>query len=133
MLHTKFRKIGPPVLEKKIFEGFLPYMSMAAFLVMGPASCHQIFISLYLKAFIQNLVQNGPVVSEKIGFEFLYVRDLGPRSSNDLDLQYSHTFIKSISCLYLPTFRPQASIVSEKSTVSLFPIEKPRFPNLTLP
>ena len=92
-----FVKIGPPVLEKKIFEGFLPYMGMAAFLVMGPASCHQIFISLYLKAFIQNLDQNGPVVSEKIGFEFLYVCDLGPRSSNDLDLQYSHTFIKSIS------------------------------------
>ena len=30
MLHTKFRKkIGRPVLEK-IFEGFLPYMGMAA-------------------------------------------------------------------------------------------------------
>ena len=35
MLHTKFRqKIGPPVLEKKIFEGFLPYMGVAAILVM---------------------------------------------------------------------------------------------------
>ena len=107
-------------------------MDVAAILVMGPASCHQIFISLYLKAFIQNLVQNSPVVSEKIWFEFLYVHDLGPRSSNDLDLQYSHTFMKSISCLYLPTFRSQASVVSEKSTVSLFPIEKPKFPNLTL-
>ena len=115
-----FVKIGLPVLEKKIFEGFLPYMGMAAILVMDPASCHQIFISLYLKASIQNLVQNGPVVSEKIRFEFLYVRDLGPRSSNDLDLQYSHTFIKSISCLYLPAFRSQASIVSEKSTVFTF-------------
>ena len=118
-----FVNIGPPVLEK-IFEGFLPYMGMAAILVMGPASCHQIFISLYLKAFIQNLVQNGPVVSEKIRFEFLYVRDLGPRSSNDLDLQYSHTFIKSIRCLYLPTFRSQASIVSEKSTVFTFSYRK---------
>ena len=78
------------------------------------------FHFLYLKAFIQNLVQNGPVVSEKIRFEFLYVHDLGPRSSNDLDLQYSHTFMKSISCLYLPTFRSQASIVSEKSTVFTF-------------
>ena len=118
-----FVKIGPPVLEK-IFEGFLPYMGMAAILVMGPASWYQIFISLYLKAFIQNLVQNGPVVSEKIWFEFLYIRDLGPRSSNDLDLQYSHTFIKSISCRYLPTFRSQASIVSEKSTVFTFPYRK---------
>ena len=71
-----FVKIGLPVLEK-IFEGFLPYMGMVAILVMWPASCHQIFISLYLKAYVQNLVQNGPVVSEKIRFEFLYVYDLG--------------------------------------------------------
>ena len=35
---------------------------------------------------IQNLVQNGQVVSEKIWFEFLYVHNLGPRISNDLDL-----------------------------------------------
>ena len=115
-----FVKICPPVLEKKIFEGFLPYMGMAAILVMWPASCHQILISLYLKAFIQSLVQNGPVVSENIRFEFLYVQDLGPRSSNDLDFQYSHTFMKSISCLYLPTFRTQASIVSEKSSFHFF-------------
>ena len=115
-----FMKIAPPVLEKKNFEGFLPYAGMAAILVMLPASCHQIFVSLYLKAFIQNLVQNGQVVSEKIRFEFLYVHDLGPRSSTYLDLEYLHTSMKSISCLYLPTFRSQASIVSEKSTVFTF-------------
>ena len=34
MLHTKFRGIGLPVPEKKIFEGFLPYMGMVAILVM---------------------------------------------------------------------------------------------------
>ena len=34
MLHTKFREIGRPVLEKKIFEGFLQYMGMAAIVVM---------------------------------------------------------------------------------------------------
>ena len=82
------------------------------------------FHFLVPEAFIQNLVQNGPVVSEKIRFEFLYVHDLGPRSSNDLDLQYSHTFMKSISCLYLPIFRSQASIVSEKSTVFTFSYRK---------
>ena len=48
---------------------------------------------LHLKVFIQSLVQIGKVVSEKIQFEFLYVHDLGPRSRNDLDLQYSHIFI----------------------------------------
>ena len=66
------------------------------------------------------MVQNGKVVSEKIRFEFFYVHDLGPRSRNDLDLQYSHTFINSIGCLLLPTFRSLAAIHSEKSTVFTF-------------
>ena len=73
-------EIGLPVPEKKIFEGFLPYMGMAAILVMRLASCHKIFISLYLKAFIKNLIQIGTVASEKIRFGFLYVHDLGQRS-----------------------------------------------------
>ena len=73
-----------------------------------------------MKAFIKNLVQLGTVASEKIRFEFLYVHDLGPGSRNDLDLQYSLTFIKSFSCLILPTFRSLAAKVSEKSTVFSF-------------
>ena len=119
-----FVEIGPPVPEKKIFVGFLPYMGVAAILVTGPASCHQIFISLYLKAFIRNLVQIGTIVSEKIRFEFLYVHDLRPRSRNDLDLQYSHTFIYLIRFLLLLTSRSLASIVSEKSTVFTFSYRK---------
>ena len=110
-------EIGLPVPEKKIFEGFLPYMGMAAILVMRPASCQQIFISLYLKAFIKKLVLIVKVVSEKIRFEFLYVHDLGPRSRNDLDLQYSYIFIYLIRCLLLVPFWSLAAIVSEKSTV----------------
>ena len=34
MLHTKFHGNRPPVPGKKIFEGFLPYMGVAAILVM---------------------------------------------------------------------------------------------------
>ena len=34
ILHAKFVEICQPVPEKKIFEGFLPYMGMAAILVM---------------------------------------------------------------------------------------------------
>ena len=75
---------------------------------------------MYLKAFIQNLVQIGTVVSEIIQFEFLYVHDLGPRSRNDLDLQYSHIFIYSIRCLLLLTFMSLAAIASEKSTAITF-------------
>ena len=109
----RFVEIGLPVPEK-IFEGFLPYMGVVAILVMCPASCHQIFISLYLKAFIQNLVQIGTVVSEKIQFELVYVHNLGPRSRNDLGLQYLHIFIYSIRCLLLLPFRSLVAIVSEK-------------------
>ena len=85
------------------------------------------FHFLVLESFHTSLVQINTVVSEKIRFEFLYVNDLGPRSRNDLDLQYSHIFIKSI-CL-----RSLAAIVSENPLFSLFPIEKPKLPNLTLP
>ena len=62
--------------------------------------------------------------------EFLYVNDLGPRSRNDLDLQYSHTFMHSIRCLFLLTFRSLAEIVSEKYTVFTFSHKKPKLPNL---
>ena len=117
---TSYVEICLPVLEKKISEGFLPYMGMVAILVMWPASCHQIFISLYLKAFIQNLVQIDTAVSEKFQFEFLYVHDLG----HDLDLKCSHIFIYSIICLFQVPFRSLAAIVSEKSTVITFSYRK---------
>ena len=81
------------------------------------------FPFLVPESFQHNLVQVGKVVSEKIRFEFLYVHELGTRSSNDLDLQYSHTFIYSMRCLLLLTFRSLAAIVSEIFTVSLIPLE----------
>ena len=53
MLQTKFRGNRPTHSGKEDFKGFLTYVGMAAILVMGSASCHQLFISLYLKAFIK--------------------------------------------------------------------------------
>ena len=82
------------------------------------------FHFLVPESFHKKLVQIGTVVSEKIRFEFLYVHDLGPRSRNDLDLQYSNTFIHSNRCLLLLTFRSLATIVSEKSTVFTFSYRK---------
>ena len=124
MLHTKFRGNRPAGSREEDFLRVFTIYGRGGHLGHLTSIMLIIFISLYLKAFIQNLVQNGSVISEKIRFEFLYVHDLGPRSRNDLDLQYSHTFIKSFSCLYLPTFRSQASIVSEKSTVFTFSYRK---------
>ena len=72
MLFTA-RSVKRPAGSGEDFEGFLPYMGVATILVMRPASCHQILISLYLKAFIQNLVQIGRVVSEKIQFELFFL------------------------------------------------------------
>ena len=43
---------------------------------------------------------------------------------NDLDLQYSHTFIYSIRCLLLLTFGTLAAIVSENSIVFTFSFRK---------
>ena len=103
-------EIGLPVPEKKIFKGFLPYMVMAAIL-------------LSYKVWFRST----QYFLRKSSLNFLYVHDLGPRSRNVLDLQYSHIFIKSI-CL-----RSLAAIVSENPLFSLFPIEKPKLSNLTLP
>ena len=116
----RFVEIGPLVPEKKILKCFYHIWAWWSSWSCDQKHCHQIFISLYLKAFIQNLVQIGTVVSEKIQFEFLYVHDLGPRSRNDLDLQYSHIFIYSIRCLLLLPFRSLTAIVSEKSFVFTF-------------
>ena len=91
MLHTKFRGNRPAGSGEEDFSrvftiyghgGHLGHVIRLSFLV--PESFHK------------NLVQIGKVVSEKIRFEFLYVHDLGPRSRNDLDLQYSHTYLYSI-------------------------------------
>ena len=78
------------------------------------------FHFLVPESFHKKIGSDRTVVSEKIQFEFLYVHDLGPRSRNDLDFQYSHIFIFSIRCLLLLTFRSLAAIVSEKSTVFTF-------------
>ena len=46
MLHTKFREISLPVLEKKIFEGFLPYMGVAASWSCDPDAANKILFPL---------------------------------------------------------------------------------------
>ena len=51
---------------------------------------------------IYNLWAVGLMVSEKICFSY---KSTG---ANDLDFEYSYTFIYSFSCLHLPTFRSQA-------------------------
>ena len=124
MLHTKFRGNWPAGSGEEDFLRVFTIYGRGGHLGHVTSIVSSDFLALYLKAFIQNMVQIGTVVSEKIWFEFLYVNDLGPRSRNDLDLQYSYTFIHSFRCLLLPIFRSLAAIVSEKSTVFTFKYRK---------
>ena len=107
------------VPEKK-FEGFY---HIYAWRPSWSCDQHCVIIFFYFlvpESFHKKLFQNATVVYEKIQFEFLNVHDLGPWSRNDLDLQYSHTFINLIRCLPLPNFSSLAAIISEKSTVFTF-------------
>ena len=73
-----FVEIGLRLPEKKIFKGVLPlYMGMAAILVMGPAPCHQIFISLYLKALIKIWFRSAQYFLRKSGLNFCMYMTLG--------------------------------------------------------
>ena len=114
MLHTKFHGNRSAGSGEEDFLRVFTIYGRGGHLGHVTSTSHQIFISLYLRAFIQSLDQIDTVVSEKIQFEFFYVHDLGPRSRNE-------------------TFRSQAAIVSEKSTVFTFSYKKPMLPNLTLP
>ena len=120
-----FVEIGPPIPVKKIFESLYHIWAWRPSWSCDQHHVIKILITLYLKAFKENLVQKGIVVSEKIRFDFFYVHVLKPRSRNDLDLQYSNTFINSIRCLLLLTLRSVAAILSEKSTVFTFSLEMP--------
>ena len=71
MLHTKFqghRSIGS---EEEDFLRFLPYMGMAAILVMWPGPFEQLFVPPIPGDYIWNLVTIGPVVSEEKSFEIV--------------------------------------------------------------
>ena len=79
----------------------------------GSHICHVIkliFINFHFfvsKSFPMKFGYNGPVVSEKNVYEFSYL--------NDLDLEYSCSFIYLFSYLYLQIFLSQAGIVSKNT------------------
>ena len=120
MLHTKFRgNRSAGSGEVEILNDFTIY-GRGRQLGHVTSIMSSDFHLLVPKSFHKKLFQIGTVVSEKIWFEFLHVHGLGPKSRNYLGLQYSHTFIYSIRCLFLLTFRSLAAKVSEKSTVFTF-------------
>ena len=112
MLHTKFqghRSIGS---GEEDFLRFLPYMGMAAILVMWPKPFEQLFVPPIPGGYIWNLVTIGPVVSEEKSFEIvdgrrtttddgacLYYklpRSLRLRWAKNLDTNYSFLHLLSL-------------------------------------
>ena len=79
------------------------------------------FISLYLQAYIQNLAEDGPVVTEKQLY-FYVSMTLGKGQEMTLTVN-TYILINTI------IFRSKAAILFEKST---FPTEVPKLQNLTL-
>ena len=124
MLHTKFRGNLPACSGEEDFGRVFTIYGHGSHLGHVTSIMSSDFHFLVPESFHTKYGSDLTVVSEKIQFEFLYVHDLGPRSSNDLDLQYSHTFIYSFRCLLIPTFRSLAAIASEKSTVFTFSYRK---------
>ena len=98
MLHTTFRGNRPARSGEEDYLRVFTIYGHDGHLGHVTSIMSSEFHCLYLKAFIQNLVQIGRVVSEKIGFEFLYAHDIGSRSRNDLDLQCSYTFMNLYRC-----------------------------------
>ena len=66
MLHTKFRGNRPTGSTEEDFRRIFTIYGHVGHLGHVTSIMYQIFISLYLKAFIQNLVQIGTVISEKM-------------------------------------------------------------------
>ena len=71
MLHTKFQGHGSIGSGEEDFLRFLPYMGMAAMLVMWPRSFEQLFFPKGPGGCIWNLVAIRPVVSEEKSFEIV--------------------------------------------------------------
>ena len=120
MLHTKFRGNRPTGSGEEGFRRVFTIYGCGGHLGHVTKIMSSDFHFMYLKAFMQNWIQICIAASEKIHFNFLYVHDLGPRTRNDIDVQYSHIFIYSIRYQLLLPFRSLAAIVSENFTVFTF-------------
>ena len=93
MLHTKFRRNRPAGSTEEYFRRiFTIYGSVGH---IGHVTSIMLSDSHFLvpkKLSYKIWFRSAQQFLRKIQFEFLYVHDLGPRSRNDLDLQYSHIF-----------------------------------------
>ena len=83
MLHTKFQGHWSIGSREEDFLRFLPYMGMAAMLVMWPKSFEQFFFPKDPRGCIWNLVAISPVVLEEKSFEIVDGRTTDGRRTTE--------------------------------------------------
>ena len=83
MLHINFQGHWSTGSGEEDFLRFLPYMGMAAMLVMWPRPFEQLFFPKGPGGCIWNLVAIGPVVSEEKSFEIVDGRTTDGRRTDD--------------------------------------------------
>ena len=93
MLHTNFQGQRPFGSTEDDFLRILPYMGMAATLVMWSRPVDQTFVPPFHGGSTYNLASNAKQLLRKRNLKLLNLSDLGPRSMNDLGLWYSYRFM----------------------------------------
>ena len=127
MLHRKFHGyIRPPVSKKWIFEGRWGHLH----------GCFGMFMDFHYpctwkKAYIQNLVKKWPGSFIEKQVLIFICKCPRPRSRNDLDLQYLHTFINSISSDSTNFQVTRLLYFLKNPLFSLFSYRNPKLPNLS--
>ena len=127
---SSFMDIGPVVPEKKIFEGFLPYMVMAAILVKWLRPFEQTFVSPVHRGSTWNLTSIGPVVSEKKMFENVDRQTEDRRQQWGLLILSAHQWAKGlgeliISLVPLPSYVNRTANKQTNSKSNMKVYQKP--------
>ena len=107
MLHTKFHQNLPSGSWKEDFKVFYHIWAWQPSWSCDLQNVDEFSLTCTYKLTFKIWLKMGQWFLTKKKAKSSSINDIGPRSGNDLDLQYSHIFIKSIS------LRSQAAIVSE--------------------
>ena len=108
MLHTKFHiKIYPMVPGKKIFKVFYHIWAWQPSWSCDLQNVDKFSLTCTYKLTFKIWLKMSQWFLREKKVKSSSINDIEPRSRNDLELQYSYIFIKSIS------LRSQAAIVSE--------------------
>ena len=127
MLHTKFHRNLTTGSWKQDFLRINTIYGQGSHLGHVTSIMLINFHFLVPKNYIQNLVENGLVVSDKSKFQFLYyVNNLGPRSylGQDMTLTFNTHFHLLNTLSVSAKFQATGCVVSQISTVFPFSYRK---------